>query len=267
MATTIKLKNSVVKDKVPLPSGLEIGELAVGAHSESPALFFKDNADNIIKLEPGGSGVEPSPTPPVGPDEGDLWYDTGKNTLNYWDGASWVELGQAGDSPVTSVNGEVGVVVLDAADVGALAPGDLISELENDLGFLEPGDNVSELSNDAGYLTGTDGDGFVDVDGDNMTGNLTLGTDKIVLDASDGSITAAGDIKVAGDTLSTAGVFIGANGGIKGARELDEDNVFIARSIAQNKLTFTVTSGGSGTFAGKVTANSFDIEALPALPA
>ena len=99
MTTTIKLKNSVVKDKVPEISDLVIGELAVGANSESPALFFKDNADNIIKLQPG-SGVEPSPNPPAGPDEGDLWYDTGKNTLNYWDGSSWVELGQAGDSPV-----------------------------------------------------------------------------------------------------------------------------------------------------------------------
>jgi hypothetical protein len=118
MATTVKLKSSVVKDKVPLPSALVIGELAVGANSESPALFFKDNADNIIKLEPG-SGVEPSPTPPGDPDEGDLWYDSNKNTLNYWDGVSWIELGQAGDSPVTSVNGEVGAVVLDAADVGA----------------------------------------------------------------------------------------------------------------------------------------------------
>jgi hypothetical protein len=119
MAATIRLKNSVVKDKVPLPSNLLIGEVAVGANSDSPALFFKDNADNIIKIEPG-SGVTPSPTPPGSPADGDLWYNENTNTLNYWNGSEWIELGQAGDSPVTSVNGEVGVVVLDAADVGAL---------------------------------------------------------------------------------------------------------------------------------------------------
>ena len=118
MTTTIKLKNSVVKGKVPLPSNLVIGELAVGAHNESPALFFKDNTDNIIKIEPG-SGVVPSPTPPGSPSEGDLWYNETTNSLNYWNGSEWIELGQAGDSPVTSVNGDVGVVVLDAADVGA----------------------------------------------------------------------------------------------------------------------------------------------------
>jgi hypothetical protein len=279
VATTIKLKNSVVKDKVPLPSGLEIGELAVGAHSESPALFFKDNADNIIKLEPGGSGVEPSPTPPVGPDEGDLWYDTGKNTLNYWDGASWVELGQAGDSPVTSVNGEVGVVVLEAADVGALAPGDLISELENDLGFLEPGDNVSELSNDAGYLTGTDGDGFVDVDGDNMTGDLTLGTDKIVLDATNGSITAAGNVTTSSSIFATGGVQSGAvstgSAGQAGVKLVNDGSIVTQRSASgtcfevynSTSKTINLDSSGSASFVGKVTANSFDIEALPALPA
>jgi hypothetical protein len=263
MATTIKLKNSVVKDKVPLPSGLEIGELAVGAHSESPALFFKDNADNIIKLEPGGSGVEPSPTPPVGPDEGDLWYDTGKNTLNYWDGASWVELGQAGDSPVTSVNGEVGVVVLDAADVGALAPGD----------------NVSELANDAGYLTGADGDGFVDVDGDNMTGDLTLGTDKITLDATNGSITAAGNVTTSSSIFATGGVQSGAvstgSAGQAGVKLVNDGSIVTQRSASgtcfevynSTSKTINLDSSGSASFVGKVTANSFDIEALPALPA
>ena len=116
---TIRLKNSVVASKAPAAGDLVLGEVALNANSASPALYFKDNANNIIKLEPG-SGVEPSPTPPANPDEGDLWYNQNTNSLNYWNGSDWVELGQAGDSPVTSVNGEVGVVVLDAADVGAL---------------------------------------------------------------------------------------------------------------------------------------------------
>ena len=119
MATTIKLKSSVVKDKVPAAGDIQIGEVCVGAHSDSPMLLFKDNADNIIKIEPG-SGVVPSPTPPSNPNDGDLWYNENTNSLNYWNGTAWVELGQAGDSPVTSVNGEVGAVVLTAADVGAL---------------------------------------------------------------------------------------------------------------------------------------------------
>ena len=120
---TIKLKNSVVKDKQPLATDLVIGEISVNANEESPALYFKDSADNIIKIEPG-SGVTPSPTPPSEPAPGDLWYDSANESLNYWDGSQWVELGEAGDSPVKSVNGQTGVVVLTTSD------------LVNDSGFI-----------------------------------------------------------------------------------------------------------------------------------
>ena len=124
MANTIQLRNSVVKDKTPLPSQLIIGEVCVGAHEDSPMLVFKDNADNIIKIEPG-SGVTPSPDQPTDPSAGDLWFDTNTELLYYYNGTDWVELGTAGDSPVTSVNGKVGTVVLTAADVNAVTIGDV----------------------------------------------------------------------------------------------------------------------------------------------
>ena len=124
MANTIQLRNSVVKDKAPLPSQLVIGEVCVGAHEDSPMLIFKDNADNIIKIEPG-SGVTPSPDAPDSPSAGDLWFDTNTSLLYYYNGSAWVELGTAGDSPVTSVNSKVGAVVLNAADVGAVTIGDV----------------------------------------------------------------------------------------------------------------------------------------------
>ena len=163
MANTIQLRNSVVKDKTPLPSQLIIGEVCVGAHADSPMLVFKDNADNIIKIEPG-SGVTPSPDQPTDPSAGDLWFNTNTELLYYYNGTDWVELGTAGDSPVTSVNGEVGAVVLDATDVGAAtaAQGALADTA------LQPTDNISELTNDAGYLTSTDlieeiGDGSLEL--------------------------------------------------------------------------------------------------------
>jgi len=57
---------------------------------------------------------------------------------------------------VASVNGQTGVVVLDAGDVGALAAGDNVSSLTNDSGYLVSGDNVSVLTNDSGYLVSGD---------------------------------------------------------------------------------------------------------------
>ena len=37
---------------------------------------------------------------------------------------------------------------------------------------------------------------FVNVDGDNMTGDLTLGGDKITLNATDGSVSFAGNVNI-----------------------------------------------------------------------
>lgn len=42
-------------------------------------------------------------------------------------------------APVTSINGQTGIVNLVAADVGALAPGANISLLNNDIGYIAPG--------------------------------------------------------------------------------------------------------------------------------
>ena len=116
---TIK-KSSVVGRA---PTGLQPAELAVNLADEK--LFTAKADGTVFELGGSGSGVIPSPVPPSDKQPGDLWYDENNNTLNYWNGATWVELGQAGDSPVTSVNGEVGVVVLDAGDVGAVAIGDV----------------------------------------------------------------------------------------------------------------------------------------------
>ena len=148
MATTIQIKNSVISGKVPSSSDLVLGELAINAHSATPALYFKDNANNIIALQPG-SGVEPSPVAPSTPEPGDLWFDSVNTSLNYWDGAGWVEVGEAGASPVTSVNGEVGVVVLDASDVGAATA----AQGTKADSALQPGDDNTDLNNAAGFIT------------------------------------------------------------------------------------------------------------------
>ena len=51
-------------------------------------------------------------------------------------------------------------------------------------------ESIVELSSGGGSGT------FVEVNGDNMTGNLTLGTSNIILDASDGSAEFAGDLTI-----------------------------------------------------------------------
>ena len=112
----------------------------------------------------------------------------------------WQELATPA-SPVSSVNGYTGTVVLGASDVSAAttAQGVLADSA------LQTGDNISGLTNDENYINSAGAPvqsvntqtgsvvltaanvGAVDLTGDNMTGNLTLGTSNIVLNASNGS--------------------------------------------------------------------------------
>ena len=71
------------------------------------------------------------------------------------------------------------------------------------------GNNVGDLYYDTavGRLLYWDGSGWqsvVKASGDNFTGNVTLGTDKITLDATDGNITAAGNVVTTGQFQSTS---------------------------------------------------------------
>ena len=114
MATTIIIKNSAVSGKVPDASVLQTGELAINLVDQK--LYSKDASGNVFEL--GGSGnVGQGPTPPITDNEiGDLWWDG--DFLLVWNGSSWEQVGG-----VTSVNGEVGDVVLDLGDLNDVSLG------------------------------------------------------------------------------------------------------------------------------------------------
>ena len=69
-----------------------------------------------------------------------------------WNGSdNWVPGDMAGGA-VDSVNGETGVVVLSASDVGAATT----AQGAKADSALQPGDDISDLNNDAGYITAGD---------------------------------------------------------------------------------------------------------------
>ena len=93
-----------------------------------------------------------------------------------FDPLKWELLADISPNIITTVNGEIGDVVLDTDDIDdssslnkyvtaaekaliptAIQPGDNVSSLINDAGYLtdalQSGDNISELINDAGYVT------------------------------------------------------------------------------------------------------------------
>ena len=100
-------------------------------------------------------------------------------------------------------------------------------------------------------------DVFVNVDGDNMTGNLTLGTDKITLDATDGHAEFAGNNKIGSfdpseDTAN--GLQFNKNGRIYLQRTSGTSDDTTAFSVQKGSKDPTIefTAGGSAKFAGDV---------------
>ena len=93
---------------------------------------------------------------------------------------------------------------------------------------------------------------FVNTTGDNMTGDLTLGTDKITLNATDGSITAAGNIISGlepGQGLND-GVKLGKTGCISLSRTDSTGNVFNVTTTGNANRLIQMTAGGTAYFAG-----------------
>jgi hypothetical protein len=81
--------------------------------------------------------------------DGEICYAIDQDTIYMKEGSSLVPVGSGGGGAVDSVNGQTGVVVLDASDVGAAttAQGSLAESA------TQPGDNISTLTNDSGYIT------------------------------------------------------------------------------------------------------------------
>ena len=50
MTVNVYHKHSVVKDKAPEVKQIELGEIAINANQDSPALYIKDSADRIIQI-------------------------------------------------------------------------------------------------------------------------------------------------------------------------------------------------------------------------
>ena len=177
MSTTIRLKNSGELNganagaKEPTAGQLVPGELAMNYNSADPALFLKDSAGNVIRI--AGQGAEGTGSEIItqaitpNPDDyeaGTLWWNSDTESM-----ALFVLY----DDP----SPDEGKKWIEASPTPGPVPG-------------YPGD----LDDGKGATLDTR---YVMVTGSDMSGDLTLGGDKIELDATDGSITAAaGNVQV-----------------------------------------------------------------------
>jgi len=132
-------------------------------------------------------------------------------------------------------------------------------------GVTEEGAVVPVQVDETGKVIATaavPGGDYVKKTGDNMTGDLTLGTDNITLDAGDGSASFASFVRTQGDVLDVAGAETGAGmyGGSGFAAAWNQDSSPLYRGYRTGAITptFEVKVDGRATFAGSCTfANSF----------
>ena len=94
-----------------------------------------------------------------------------------------------------------------------------------------------------------DAQGYVKVSGDNMTGDLTLGTNKIELRASDGNAKfASGNYEVGtwGATLNNGAFYINAN------EDDSEARAIVIQDSSDNSQLISLNKDGSAYFIGKI---------------
>jgi len=166
----IQLKRSNVLEgsraaKEPTAPQMEYGELAVNYNADDPAIFIKANDNSIVRIAGVGSiaddgqvEVPSSIAPPSNPEPGNLWFNPvdGRLYVYYDDGNSQQWVDASPDSWNPSV--------IPDPDGGDDQPGTL-------------------------------DDRYVKKIGDNMTGDLTLGTDKITLNTSGSGTFSNGSAK------------------------------------------------------------------------
>ena len=87
MSLQVELKKSAVSQKLPFPSDLALGEIALNYNADGVFLTCKDTAGNIRKV----TGVWVAATAPTSPTKGDPWLDTSSSThvLKIYNGTSW----------------------------------------------------------------------------------------------------------------------------------------------------------------------------------
>ena len=168
MKIQLKRSNVLVENHARQPTAgqMEYGELAVNYNTTDPAIFIKDSNNNIIRIagkyniaDDGQVELPATPTPPSDAKAGNLWYNNvdGRLYIYYTDQdntSQWVDA-----SP-------------DSWDPSSYPD---VSDDEVQAGTLDDR-YVSKVATTS----------------QNMVGDLTLGTDKITLDAGDGSATFAG---------------------------------------------------------------------------
>ena len=226
MKIQLKRSNVLQGGSAKEPSGgqMEYGELAVNYNETDPAIFIKDSNNNIIRIagadniaDDGTTNVPSGGTPPTdpAPEAGNLWFNDveGRLYIYYVDADSSQWVDASPDSWDNSIVPDPGI------------PG------------IQP-DTLDER--------------YVMKSGDNMTGNLTLGTDEITLNV-DGSATFAGNVGIGADSSNSETLVVESSGStpsirINAANSYEAHLKLQANGTANSTQLLAATTNGALAF-------------------
>ena len=251
---------SSTANKRPIPTQLSAGQIAVNTNEASPGLFFKDSNGDLVKIGPVHVGTSAPNSSPASTAATALVSGTVYQILT------------VGNTDFTAVGASANTVgtVFTATGAGT-GTGTVSGQQGNEKGeqWLDTTGGAYDLKIYDGSAWRSQAGEFVNASGDNMTGNLTLGTDKVVLNASSGAGTFSGTITADKPRSSTAG---DGTGGFLihpsdtttyyNFRHDSADNgLHIDTTDGANRILFGID--GAATFAGKLQSkNSSDIAEL-----
>ena len=176
---------SSTANKRPIPTQLSAGQIAVNTNEASPGLFFKDSNGDLVKIGPVHVGTSAPNSSPASTAATALVSGTVYQILT------------VGTTDFTAIGASANTVgVVFTANGAGTGTGTVSGQQGNEKGeqWLDTTGGAYDLKIYDGSAWRSQAGEFVNVTGDNMTGNLTLGTDKVVLNATSGAGTFSGTI-------------------------------------------------------------------------
>ena len=117
MPIPIQSRFSPEENRRPVPTTLIPGELAVSTHTNTPGLYFRDSANNLVKVGPTYIGATaPVPTNHAVLLRGEMWWNG--DTLRLWNGIQWEIINSTSPEAILPLN--IPEVQMTPAPVGLL---------------------------------------------------------------------------------------------------------------------------------------------------
>ena len=236
--------------KRPIPTVLSAGQIAINTNEASPGLFFKDSNGDLVKVGPVHIGTSAPNSSPATTAADALVSGTVYQILT------------VGNTDFTAVGASANTVgVVFTATGAGTGTGTVSGQQGNEKGeqWLDTTGGAYDLKIYDGSAWRSQAGEFVNASGDNMTGNLTLGTNKVVLNASSGAGTFAGNVQSGSnpDAGANEGALIRKNGRIQLASNQGSTPLWSGYTVGTSTATSQILADGSATFNSSIQSGEY----------